>query len=92
MADSKTPIDAPANLIGKELVKPNKMELETHLLTESWLSDKSFMLPSESNVSLDEKSSEELQKLKEELTLELLWIGQAVASRKAYLKLKSNGT
>lgn len=54
------------------------------LLTSSWLSDTSFTLEKSTN----EKSVSELKKLKEELSLELLWIGQAISSRKTYLRMK----
>lgn len=59
-----------------------------NILTESWLSDKSFGSCSEHEPELNGKTSEELTLLKEDLMLELLWINQAIGSRKTYLHLK----
>ena len=59
-----------------------------NILTESWLSDKSFSSCSEHEPELNGKTTEELRLLKADLMLELLWINQAIGSRKTYLHLK----
>lgn len=69
-----------------------------NILTESWMTDKSFRItgslmsdPSDVPVisSYDGMTKEEIYKRKEDLSLELLWIHQAIKSRKQYLKMKN---
>jgi len=63
---------------------------EKNILTESWLSDKSFASCKVESVTsqLSIKTPFELNKMKEDLLLELMWINQAISSRKTYLTLK----
>uniref|UniRef100_A0A7M5X740 IQ domain-containing protein C n=1 Tax=Clytia hemisphaerica TaxID=252671 RepID=A0A7M5X740_9CNID len=67
---------------------------EQRLLTESWLTDKSFDLHStyiEQNPEqpLDKES---LKTQQIDLMLELIWIQQAIQSRKVYLRLKGKSS
>lgn len=63
-----------------------------NILTDSWVSDKSFDISptSCSEDTTENKSGDKLLKMKENLSMELLWISQAITSRKAYLKMKNS--
>jgi len=66
-----------------------KFHKEKHnILTDSWMTEKSFDATG-TITNTDDKSKEELLKVKENLSMELLWIDQAITSRKAYLKMKN---
>jgi len=56
---------------------------------DSWMTLKSSGVSHDLGVGLDTKSEADLEKMKENLSLELLWIGQAIISRKSYLKMKN---
>jgi len=56
---------------------------------DSWMTLQSSSVAQDMGTGLDKKSQAELEKMKENLSLELLWIGQAITSRKSYLKMKN---
>lgn len=58
------------------------------LLGDSWFTEKSLSVNGVED-DLENKTEEELLKLKENFSMELLWIAQAIQSRKAYLHMKS---
>lgn len=65
------------------------------VLTDSWMTQHSFNMDtttttmSHEEAECESKSDEELLRMKENLSLELLWIGQAITSRKSYLQMKN---
>ncbi|XP_048590456.1 uncharacterized protein LOC116601121 [Nematostella vectensis] len=62
--------------------------LKSHpLLTDSWMTDKSFD-PAPDSDSSSQVITDDLQKTREQIAMELLWTQQAIQSRKNYLRLK----
>ena len=77
----------------KEKPAPAKnVEGKCKVLSESWLSNRSFNKECGFDGDLMVISDNSAALKKEELCLELLWINQAICSRKAYLQMKNDQT
>lgn len=97
--DAKSQSSIPSAMDPLDFVETSSTVIEANggvdrrnVLTDSWMTQQSFNVSENGEADmagLESKSEADLVKMKENLSLELLWIGQAITSRKSYLQMKN---